>query len=321
MNVVIAGASGFVGTKLVPVLLERGHRVHCGSRRPEAAAQKWPEWSWVRLDLDDEASLGPALNDCDALVYLVHGLASDAPDLHAREQQAAQRTLAAASAAGVSRIVYLGAPEPVDGASPHLIARIDTGKTLRGADVSTVELRASMIIGAGGESWRICRDLALRLPIMVAPAWLSSRTEPVFIDDVVQALAHAIVDPVSGSHVFDIPGPEILTAQAILERVAAQAGMRPVIVPVPLLTPRLSSFWLQFVTQARYRVARQLVDGLTVDLLATGQAYWPRVPSMQRTPFDDAVKRALKDAKPAEGFERVVEGVARRVARRAKISG
>lgn len=316
MNVVVAGATGFVGRRLVPALARAGHSVRCGSRSPDRARQRWPEHAWVLLDVDRDQGLDEALTGCDVLVYLVHGLAADGDDLHHREQREARRVLAAAERVGIERIVYLGGPNPDDEPSPHLAARLATGEVLRSSAISAIELRASMIVGAGGESWRICRDLALRLPMMVAPVWLTSRTEPVYIDDVVAAVTHAVSDPLQGSAAFDIPGPEAMSARAILERVARIKDMKPIIVPVPFLSPRLSSLWLKFVTRARFKVARQLVDGLVIDLLATGDSYWTRMPEHTLVPFDEGVVRALRGATPPTGFEAAVEKLARAVARR-----
>lgn len=315
--IVIAGASGFVGQHLVSALRAQGREVRCGSRDPRRAALREPDQDWVRLDLDDPDSLRNDLHGADVLVYLVHSLgAGHSGDLLEHEAVLAERVRSAAEQADLRRIVYLGAPVPDGPLSAHLQARLKTGEVLRRGPTSTLELRASMIIGYGSESWRICRDLAFRLPLMVAPKWLKSRTQPIGIDDVVTALLGAIDDPMTGSAAFDLPGPELLDAAAILYRIAAHAGFRPVMFPVPLLTPRLSSLWLQFVTEADYTLARQLVDGFVGDLLGEEPGYWARLPQAERVPFDEAVRRALADEPPAKGVMGKVEGLARRIGRR-----
>jgi uncharacterized protein YbjT (DUF2867 family) len=312
--VVVAGASGFVGRHVVPRLLARGHEVRCGTRRP--AAQTDPSRQWVKLDVDTGAGLDDALRGVDALVFLVHGLATHGEDLLASEEAAARRVLQAAERAGVRRIVYLGGPVPAGEPSPHLLARLRTGEILRSGSVSTIELRAAMIIGAGSESWQMCRDLALRLPIMVLPRWVATRSQPIGIDDVADAIVAAVDLDLPGSAAFDLPGPEVLTAREILERVSAQAGFRAVMVPVPVLTPRLSSWWLRFVTRANFGVARQLVDGLTSDLVAKDEGFWRHLPG-RPTPFDEVVRRALAEEGPPESlgprlWERAVRVVGRR---------
>lgn len=314
-TIVVAGASGFVGRHVVDQLLAGGLEVRCGTRDP--ARQSDRSRRWVTLDVDTGDGLDAALSGADALVYLVHGLATHGPDLLAREEASAARVRDTAARLGVRRIVYLGGPVPVGEPSVHLQARLRTGEILRGGAVPTVELRASMIVGAGSESWQMCRDLALRLPLMVLPRWLATRTQPIGIDDVVRALVAAIDLPLSGSAAFDLPGPEILTARQILERVAAQAGFRPWMVPVPVLTPRLSSWWLRFVTRADYGVARQLVEGLTSDLVSPDRGFWERLPGADPTPFDEVVRRALLAEGPAptrgaRAWERVVRTVAPR---------
>ena len=263
MRVVVAGASGFIGRRLVPRLRADGHDVVCGSRNPEGRAGG----PWVALDVDADGGLDGALAGADALVYLVHGLGAHAgSDLLAREIAAANRVRDAVDRSGCRRVVYLGGPAPAGPRSEHLEARTQTGEILRGGRASTIELRASMIIGDGSQSWWICRDLAFRLPAMILPRWTASRSAPIGVDDVIDALADAVVWPDTPSAAYDLPGPEVLSARQILERVAAQRGMAPRMVPVPWLSPSLSSHWLRFVTRADITLARQLVDGLTNDL-------------------------------------------------------
>jgi uncharacterized protein YbjT (DUF2867 family) len=316
--VVVAGASGFVGRNLVAALA--GRAVRCGSRDPGGAAARFPDRAWVHLDLDDPATLEPAFAGADALIYLVHSLGAEhSADLVAHERATAERVRSAAERAGLRRIVYLGGPRPEGTPSPHLQARLQTGEILRTGPTSTIELRASMIVGAGSESWKMCRDLALRLPLMALPPWASTRTQPIGIDDVVAALTAAIDDPLPGSAAFDLPGPEILTAREVLERTAAHAGFRPVMVPIAFLTPRISSLWLRFVTGADYALARQLVDGMSADLIGDEPGYWARMGDFRRTPFDQAVARALAGDPPPVGVSGAVERVARRIGRRAGV--
>lgn len=319
MSVVfVAGAAGFVGRNLAPALIAAGHTVRAGSRDPKRASERQPELSWARFDVDAPATLEPALRGADVLVYLVHHLASGGPHLAEHESRSALAVARAAELAGIKRIVYLGGPAPRGATSPHLAARMKTGEILRAGVVPCVELRAAMIIGAGSESWLICRDLALRLPVMVLPRWTASRTAPIGIDDAVFALVDAVSRELPGSVADDLPGPEILSGREILERTSAAVGMRTVGVPVPLLTPRLSSLWLRLVTRADFGVARQLVDGLICDLLPESDGWWLRVPEHARVPFDEAVRRALREEIPPGRLSRLWERAARRLTRRAQ---
>ena len=244
-------------------------------------------------DVGDTASIRAAMNGCEAALYLVHGM-GEGNDFHAREVAAARVFAQAAGAVGLRRVVYLGGMIPRARASEHLQSRREVGEALRAGPVAAVELRASMIVGHGSLSWLIVRDLAARLPVMVLPAWLRSRTQPVAIDDVVAALVAALETPLAESAVFDLPGPDILSGAAILDQTAAVMGLgRARRIEVPFLTPHLSSLWVRFVTRARWSVARQVVVGLTHDLLADSDELWRRIGHERRVPFVEAARRAL----------------------------
>jgi uncharacterized protein YbjT (DUF2867 family) len=250
------------------------------------------------------------LKGCEAALYLVHGI-GEGDDYHAQEVAAARVFSSAAGHAGLKRIVYLGGVAPSGRGSDHLRSRIDVGESLRSGPVVTVELRASMIVGHGSLSWLIVRDLAARLPFMLLPRWLKSRTEPVAIDDVVAALKGAINLEVDGSAWFDIPGPEALSGKEFLEQTAQVMGLRqPWMLSVPLLTPRLSSLWLRLMTRAQWSIAREVVVGLTEDLLATDAKFWDLIGHSERLTFAQAAERALEvewSTEPVEGFWGVIE--------------
>lgn len=311
MNVVVAGASGFVGRHLITRLRADGHTVRCGSRSAVRDS------AWVVLDVDRPETLDQALAGSDALVYLVHQMGGGhGSDLLRHEEEAADHVATAAARLGLRRIVYLGGPKPVGTASPHLQARLRTGERLRSGPVSCIELRAAMIIGAGSESWTMVRDLAYRLPVMILPRWLGTRSAPIGLSDVIDALSAAVVDDLAGSGAFDLPGPEYLSARDVLTRVSATAGFEPVMVPVPVLTPRLSAHWLRFVTRADYGVARQLVAGLETDLPSDGPSYWDRMEGRRPLPLDAVMHAAIVDD-PIRGagrrWERIARGLGRRV--------
>ena len=302
-RVLLTGATGFVGSSLHPALVAAGWDVRCASRNADSAEARWPDRSWVQTDVADGDSVARALEGCDAAFYLVHGMAGAGEDFRRAEISQAETFLRAAESAGTQRIVYLGGVTAEKDPSVHLKSRAEVGETLRSGRVSAIELRASMIIGYGSLSWLIVRDLAARLPVMVLPRWLRSRTEPVGIDDMVIALVRSIDLDVDGSAAFDTPGPEILSGREILERTARDLGLRePIMIEVPFLSPRLSSHWVRFVTRAEWSVAREVVVGLREDLLAADAGFWTRIGHTDLLPFDESARRAL-EAEAAEGPE------------------
>ncbi len=315
-SVLLTGATGFVGRHLYPRLLDEGLAIRCATRSPERARNNHPNRHWVKLDVDDPSTLREALKGCGSAFYLIHQM-TDGEGYEEREAQAARDFRAACEDAGVRRIVYLGGVAPTGKPSKHLASRLNTGRILRGGEVSTIELRASMIIGAESASWRICRDLAARLPLMLLPSWTQSKTEPLGIDDVVEALYGAWALPANhGSAWYDIPGPEALTIEAILDRTAAILGHRSHGISIPLLTPKLSSYWLRFVTRCDMHLARELVQGLKTDLLAQDDSFWDLIGHEDRLSFDEATRRAIHAAPPprlpARAYEEVVGSISGR---------
>lgn len=289
-RVLLTGATGFVGSALLPLLLADGWRVRATSRRPpEGEAPEGLEW--VRCDVDDRGSVRAALTGCTSAYYLIHSM-SDGDDYDVRERKAARAFAEIAEEVGVSRIVYLGGVQPTHGASKHLRSRAETGRALASTSVPVVELRAAMIVGPGSASWHITRDLALRLPAMVLPKWLESRSEPVADVDVFAALLDALRrENIAG--VYGIPGPDALSARAMLMKVAALRGSQPLTLDIPLLSPRLSSGWIQLITRADPHLARELVEGLRGDLLNHEPDYFTTM-GHSPLPFAEAAAQALE---------------------------
>jgi uncharacterized protein YbjT (DUF2867 family) len=221
---------------------------------------------------------------------------SDGLDYEAREARNAERFAAAAKQAELKRIVYLGGVQPTGIPSRHLRSRLQTGKILRHGFPSTVELRAAMVIGRGGSSWEMVRDLSVRLPLMILPKWLQYHSQPIAIADVVFALLAAFTLPDAMAGAYDVPGPESISHRDLLRRVAiAHGGIGPLMIDVPVLTPTLSSYWIMLVTRANGALARELVQGLTSDLLAADEGIWQSVPQYRRTPLDQAIRQAFED--------------------------
>jgi len=314
-TILLTGATGFVGRHMRPSLGKSGLSVRCATRDLFGATSVTPNESWVRLDLEDPLTLEPAMRGVTAAFYLVHSM-SEGPGYEARERAAAEAFRDAAARAGVERIIYLGGIEPLGHPSRHLESRRMTGEILRSGSVPVFELHASMIIGEGSISWKVVRDLASRLPAMILPRWLQTRTEPIAIDDVVYALTQVLTLPIELAGVWDLPGPEVLSCKEILLRVAALRGIRTVTLDVPVLTPRLSSYWLKLVTGADFPVARELVDGLSSDLISHGRSIWDELGEHEFLSFDEAVKRAHREdgetpAHPRRILERLVTHMSR----------
>jgi len=292
-TILLTGATGFVGGAVRPALAAMGWHVRCLTRDVARARERQPALDWVGGNVGDAASCARALDGCQAALYLVHGIGEGA-DYQRREVAAATTFGQAAATAGVERIVYLGGVAPPSAGSEHLRSRLHVGQTLRASPVTTIELRASMIVGHGSLSWLIVRDLAARLPVMVLPQWLKSRTQPVAIADVVIALVRALDLPAAASVSFDLPGPLALSGKEILEETARVMGLpHPRMIEVPLLTPRLSSLWVRFVTRADWSVAREVVVGLVDDLLARDDRFWGLIDHPDRLTFAEAASIAL----------------------------
>lgn len=287
----VTGATGFIGRALLPALDRQGFRVVAASRRRAPGATGKVEWR--ACDLLHPGSLAGAFRGIRVAYYLVHSMGHGAADFRELERRAASSFATAAERAGVERIVYLGGPAPSGPASEHLQSRLDVGEILRAGAVPAVELRASMVIGAGSASWQIVRDLAMRLPVMVLPKWLGSRTRPVALDDVIEGLVRAADLPLEASEWFDVPGPEVMTGQQILERIAALRGRRFFALKVPFLTPQLSALWLRLITRTDFDLARELVMGLKDDLLPKDDRFWGLIGHEGLVSFDDAARRAL----------------------------
>lgn len=311
----VIGATGFVGRALLPALVREGWQVRA-TTRDIARARRMTHVDWIECDVSRRDDVERAVEGVDAVFYLVHGMGAGARDYAESERRAAERLRDVAARAGVKRIVYLGAVAPTGEASEHLKSRLRVGEILRAGKVPTIELRASMIVGAGSASWQIVRDLAMRLPAMILPAWTASRTRPVAQDDVIVALVRALDLPLRESAWFDLPGPDTLSAQQILKAIAAINGRRVPAVPVPFLTVSLSSWWLKLVTRADFSLARELVLGFTSDLLPRDDRYWSMIGYSPKWSFESAARAALAEEAAAPNLEeRIVQLVSPKLSR------
>lgn len=285
----VTGATGFVGRHLVPALQADGWTVRALTRRP--ASYDGPG-EVVGGDVSDPASVVEALRGVDVAFYLVHSL--DHTDYAERDAAAARAFSAAAEAAGVSQIVYLGGlGADGDQLSEHLRSRREVEHLLARTSVPVTALRAAIVVGAGGISWEITRQLVKNLPAMVVPRWVSTRTQPIALDDAVRYLVGVAGNPAAHGRTFEIGGPDALTYEEMLQVAAEQMlGHRLPIVRVPLLTPRLSSYWLALVTDIDTRTGRNLIDSLGTEVVVTDTSIRGIVPGTP-TSYAEAVRRAL----------------------------
>jgi uncharacterized protein YbjT (DUF2867 family) len=268
-TVLLTGASGYVGGRLLRLLEKGDARVRCLARRPEylrARAARATEV--VRGDLSDPDTLGPALAGVDAAYYLVHSMGAADAFVEA-DRRAAHNFARAAREAGVRRIVYLGGLGHGGGLSAHLESRHEVGRLLRASGVPTVELRASIVIGSGSLSFEMIRALVEKLPVMVTPRWTRALAQPIAIEDVLDYLVAALDVPIEADGVYEIGGADRVSYADLMQEYARQRGLRRWIVPVPVLSPRLSSLWLGLVTPLYARVGRKLIDSVRNDTVVT----------------------------------------------------
>ena len=260
----LTGATGYIGGRLLPLLTADGWRVRCLARQPQHLRPRVPVGVEVlRGDLLDAGSLRSALTGVEAAIYLVHSLGATG-NFEDQDRLAAANFGAAARAAGVQRILYLGGlGEPGQHLSAHLRSRHEVGDNLRASGVPVIELRASIIIGSGSLSFEMIRALVERLPVMIMPRWVRVTAQPIAIGDVL-AYLRAALDLEIGrrSLTLEIGGPDRVSYGDLMREYARQRGLRRLMIPVPLLTPRLSSLWLGLVTPLYARVGRILVDSL-----------------------------------------------------------
>jgi uncharacterized protein YbjT (DUF2867 family) len=261
--ILLTGATGYVGRLLLPRLEQSGRPVRCLARRPETIAREAaPATEIVRGDVMDPEALAAALEGVDAAYYLVHSMA-ESGDFESLDREAATRFGEAARRAGVRRIIYLGGlGDERDALSSHLRSRHETGACLRASGVPVVELRASIVIGQGSLSFEMVRALVERLPLMICPRWVAVKTQPIAAHDLADYLIAALDLPGGAEGIFEIGGPEVVSYGDIMREYARQRGLRRLLIPVPLLTPRLSSLWLALVTPLHARVGRKLIDGV-----------------------------------------------------------
>ncbi|MDM8006387.1 MAG: SDR family oxidoreductase [Phycisphaerae bacterium] len=266
--VLVTGATGYIGGRLVPRLVERGYRVRCLAREPRKLSDRpWaerPNVEIIRCDIDDPDALRAAMQGCCATYYLVHSMMVAGADYRERDRVLARGFAEAAEAAGLERIIYLGGLGEIgDKLSEHLASRREVETALASGSVPVTVFRAAMIIGSGSASFEILRYLVERLPIMITPRWVSTEAQPIAVRNVLHYLVACFSEPATVGKTLDIGGPDIMTYRQIMQTMAQALGLRKRwVIPVPVLTPRLSSLWIHLVTPLSHRIARPLAEGL-----------------------------------------------------------
>lgn len=292
----VTGATGYVGGRLVPRLLEAGKPVRVLVRDPaRLGGRPWVDRvDVVRGDVHDADSLAGAFDGVDVAYYLVHSMGDHAA-FATRDREAARAFGEAARKAGVRRIVYLGGlGDPTDGLSDHLRSRQETGDALRASGVPVTELRAAVIVGSGSISFEMIRWLVERLPVMVCPRWVFQRIQPIAIHDVLSYLVAAPEVPEAAGRVVEIGGADVLTYREMMLGYAARRGLRRTLVPVPVLTPSLSSHWVRWMTPVPASIARPLVEGLRNEVIVRDGSARELFPAIRPLSYAEAIDRALE---------------------------
>lgn len=289
----VFGASGYIGSSLVPFLHAQGERVRAVSRNHAVLEGRgWMDVECASADALKPETLAAVLCDVDVAYYLVHSMAAGA-NFGELDLKAAANFRDAAAIAGVRRIVYLGGLIPPNPESVHLRSRFETGEVLRDGPVPVTEIRAGMIIGPGSAAFEVMRDLVNNLPVMITPRWVTSRSPPIALPDLLAYLCAVSHKPEAAGQVYDAAGPEVLAYADIMRRLARILDRNIFIIPVPVLTPRLSSYWLRLVTTVPVNIARALIDGLKQDVLANSSALEELVP-MRLCSLEESIVAALQ---------------------------
>jgi uncharacterized protein YbjT (DUF2867 family) len=296
MRVLVTGSTGYIGGRLVPELLAHGHEVRCAARTPAKLDDRpWRDQVEVaEVDVFEPDTLDAACRGVDAVYFLVHSMDGKG-DFEAKDRQAAANVRDAAAANGVQRIVYLGGLGRTDDEdlSSHLRSRQQVGRVLADGPVPVTELRAAIIIGSGSASFEMLRHLVEVLPVMTTPRWVSTRCQPIAVRDMLHYLVAVLDEPATAGEILEVGGPDVMTYAELMQTYAELAGLRKrIILPVPVLTPGLSSLWVGLVTPLPPGLARPLVDSLVNEVVVRDDRIQGMIPRAT-IPFREAVRMAL----------------------------
>ena len=308
-RILVLGATGFIGSRLIRELAKKNIRMRLLARNTSKASALVPENSDAEIiegDILKNENLGKAMKGIHSAYYLVHSmggkLLSQRSDFAEKDKQAAKNFVSASDTSGLKRVIYLGGlGETGDNLSEHLRSRMDVAKILSEGKARETFLRAAVIIGAGGASYEMLRYLVERLPVMICPQWIDTKIQPIAVRDVLAYLTGCLLNPATAGGTFDIGGPEISTYREMMHQYAEARGIaRRAIVTVPLLTPKLSSYWVDLVTPVAAGIAHPLIEGLKNEVVCRDNSIDEFIP-IQKTSFREAVKIAISEEKTGPG--------------------
>ena len=297
MKILLTGANGYIGKRLLPVLVEQGHEVICSvrdkNRFPNEGIYKNPLISLVEIDFLKKPEAHPLLRDIDVAYYLIHSMSDDTNDFESLEKTSAQNFVQLIQHTSARQIIYLGGITNEKMLSRHLASRKMVADILSAGRVPVTALKAGIIVGSGSSSFEIIRDLVEKLPVMISPKWVNTRTQPIAIRNVLEYLTGVLLRPETFGRSYDIGGPDILTYKAMMLQFAKVRGLKRYIITVPVMTPKLSSYWLYFVTNTSYKLAANLVNSMKVEVVAT-QNDLAKVLGIQLLTYKQAVALAFQ---------------------------
>lgn len=296
MKILLTGANGYIGMRLLPGLLELGHNVVCAVRdekRFSIDASVRSQVDVVEVDFPKEGGLANLPNDIDAAYYLIHSMASSTSDFDQMEAQAAKNFNAHMAKTQVEQVIYLSGIVNEEKLSKHLSSRKNVENILYQGNFNLTVLRAGIIVGSGSSSFEIIRDLCEKLPIMITPKWVLTKTQPIAIRDVIQFLTQVLRNTETYNQSFDIGGPNVLTYKDMLKQYAKVRGFTNWILTVPVMTPKLSSYWLYFVTSTSYKLAINLVDSMKMEVIASDNRL-QQLLGIKPLSYPEAIDKAFK---------------------------
>ena len=272
MKILLTGATGYIGKRLLPVLIEQGHQVICcvrdKNRFPSDGIYKHPNVSLFEVDFLKEVSVSESIKDIDAAYYLIHSMSSNVKDFASLEDTSANNFIKLVKQTSVKQIIYLGGITNEEKLSKHLASRKRVEEILSKSGIPLTSIKAGIIVGSGSASFEIIRDLVEKLPIMITPKWLNTKHQPISIRNILEYLTGVLLKPETFNKSFDVGGPDVLSYKEMLLQFAEVRGLKRFIFTVPVMTPRLSSYWLYFVTSTSYMLAVNLVNSMKVEVVA-----------------------------------------------------
>jgi uncharacterized protein YbjT (DUF2867 family) len=296
MKILVTGANGYIGMRLLPYLINAGHEVYCTVRDPERLSvtpQLKEKLKLITLDFLASPKENPLPQDIDVAYYLIHSMSSDIGDFSQMEADCATNFCRLMEETNAKQIIYLSGIINDDQLSKHLASRKNVEDILKKSTVSATVLRAGIIVGSGSASFEIIRDLCEKLPLMITPKWVKTKSQPIAIRNVMEYLNGVLLHPACLNQSFDIGGPDVLTYKEMLHRYAKNRGFRIWIFSVPIMTPRLSSYWLHFVTSTSYPLAVNLVDSMKMEVIAKDNRL-QEILQIEPYTYDQAIQMAFK---------------------------